>query len=178
MSGAIGGVTQTGTFSGAGGNGTFTRTTQSQGKTRTTDTTLTRADGSRVTRDVTRTRTATGFTRTVATTLPDGKTTTLAETGTKQADGGYAISGTFTGENGKTQQVSGTSVEQGADLDTSLTFSNGAGRARTLDTSFAHSQSGYSVTSTGTTFGGASFDRTTAFAILESQQVDKNALSA
>ena len=162
--------TQSGTYTTLrGGSGSFSRTISNQNGSRTVDTTYTRPDGKTVTQDVTRTKTATGYTRSVSTTLPDGKTTTLQETATRQSNGSFAITGSFTDQNGQTQTLSGTSAVQGVDTTTDLTFTNAAGQTRTRDTQQAGTPDHWVQAVQGTNLGGVAFSDSSALAVLQEQ---------
>ena len=152
-----------------GGTGTFTRDVSTQNGSRVIDTSITNASGQTETRDVTRTKTATGFTRSVTTTLADGKTTTLNETATKQADGSYALAGTLVDASGQTETLSGTRQHAAAGNVTDLTFTNAAGQTRTQDATAVGTFDQLTRTTQGTTFGGVSFTNSSALAVLQSQ---------
>lgn len=162
--------TQSGTVvNSRGGASSFTRTITDQNGSRSTDAVFTLADGRMATRDTTLTPTATGWTRTVTTTQAGGKTTTLQETGTKQADGSMAISGTFTDASGQTQSVTGTRHRHGDAMQTDLTYTNAAGQRRTQDAQTVASGDQVLRSVTGTSFGGVAFSDTSALAVLQSQ---------
>ncbi len=152
-----------------GGTGTFTRDVSTQNGSRVIDTTITDARGQTETRDVTRTRTATGFTRSVTTTLADGKTTTLNETATRQADGSYTLAGSFADRNGQTDTLSGTRHTGAAGNVTDLSLTNAAGQTRTLEATTVGSFDQSTRTVQGTSFGGVSFTDSSALAVLQSQ---------
>ncbi len=147
---------------------TFTRTIANQNGTRSTDAVFKLADGKTATRDTNFTPTATGWTRSITTTLADGKTTTLQETGTRQADGSVAISGTFTNQNGQTQTVTGR--RQADDTQTDLTFTNAAGQTRTQDAQSIASGDQVLRTVNGTSFGGVAFSDTSALAVRKARR--------
>ncbi len=162
--------TQSGSFIGSrAGAGTFSRTVTSQGGTRTADTVFTLPNGQTLTRDVIFSKNETGWTRTVATTLPGGKTTALQETGTRQADGSDAVSGGFTDASGQTQAVSGTDRSEAGGSTSDLTFTNAAGQTRTQDATSYASADQLLRSVHGASFSGASFTGSNALTILQSQ---------
>jgi hypothetical protein len=162
--------TQTGTYTSTlGASETFSRTVTNQDGVRTTDTTFTLPDGDTVTRDATFTKTATGWTRDVTTTLADGKTTNTQETGTFQADGTTEVNGIFTAANGNEQIISGTETDPSGSRTVDLSYMNGAGKTRTLDSQITSSDGTVTTAVTGTNFAGAAFSGSNALTVLQSQ---------
>jgi hypothetical protein len=135
------------------GDGTFESTMSEVNGQKTTDRTVTFANGTTKSSERTVTINSDGS-KTISKTGANGKTKTIDETQTRNADGSFSVSKEITNANGKTTDVSGTITRTDGGKDEQLTYTNAKGATKTVDDQTSHTGNITGHVRTGTGYSG------------------------
>ncbi len=130
---SVTGGTKSGTVSSSkDGDGTFQVTMSQVGGQKTVDKSVTFADGTTKSSERAVTVNSDGS-KTIVKTNGNGKTTTIQESQSRNADGSISLSKEITKADGKTTDVTGTITKSDGETDKSLVYTNAKGVTQTVD---------------------------------------------
>jgi hypothetical protein len=152
------GGTKSGTVSNSkNGDGTFQITSSDTDGQKIVDKSVTYANGTTKSSERTVTVNADGS-KTIVKTGAGGKTTTIQESQSRNADGTMSLSKEITKANGKTTDVTGTVTKSDGETDKSLVYTNAKGVTQTVDEQTTQNGNITSHMRTGTGYKGNTID--------------------